>query len=252
MQTTTPITAGRPADASAIEKNPSVQVSESREVALSVVMITLNEEKAIGPVVEAIHQSAPEAEILIVDSSTDRTPEIAAAMGVKVVRQFPKRGYGRAMDLALRSAGGDVIVTLDCDNTYPADRIHDLARAITEEGYDLVDGSRLQFKPQAMPWINYLANLGFGLLASVLFGRWLKDLHSGMRAYRRTLIEELRYNPQGAALPVELLLRPLKQGKKLKVMFINYHERLGQSTLRPLESAWWTLKRILLVRFGNS
>ena len=230
---------------------PNAAGGKASALKLSVVMITLNEEKAIGPVVAAIRLSAPEAELLIVDSSTDATPAIAAGLGVKVVRQFPKRGYGRAMDLALRSASGDVIVTLDCDNTYPADKIHVLARAVTDEGYDLVDGSRLKTKPAAMPWINYLANLGFALLASVLFGRFLKDLHSGMRAYRRTLIEELRYDPQGAALPVELLLRPLKQGRKLKVIYIDYHERLGQSTMRPLASAWWTLKRILRVRFTN-
>ncbi len=101
-----------------------------------------------------------------------------------------------------------------------------------------------------MPWINYMANYGFALIASMLFGNRLTDLHSGMRAYRKTLIDELKYQAQGAALPVELLLRPLKMGKKLKVVYIDYRERVGQSTMRPLESAWWTAKRILNVRFS--
>ena len=50
--------------------------------------------------------------------------------------------------------------------------------------------------------------------------------------------------------PVELLLRPLKMGKRLKVVFIEHRERIGQTTMRPLESAWWTLRRIVNVRFS--
>ena len=218
---------------------------------LSVVMITKDEEKAVASVIQNIRKHAPKAEIIIVDSSRDRTPEIAALLGVKVLRQFPPKGYGRAMDLALRSASGDAIVTLDCDNTYPAEAIPDIARPILEGGFDLVDGSRLEHKPRSMPWINYLANRGFAMLASLLFLRRITDLHSGMRAYKKSLIESLRYNPQGPALPVELLLKPLRLGYKVKFVYIDYRERLGLSTLRPLESAWWTLRRILSVRFGK-
>ena len=216
---------------------------------ISVAMITMNEEKSVGTVIQDIKKYVPEAEILIVDSSKDSTPEIAASLGARVIRQFPPQGYGKAMDLALRSARGSVVVTLDCDNTYPVKRIPELARFIIEDGYDIVDGSRLKGKPQAMPWINYLANYGFALWASILFLKRITDLHSGMRAYRKTFIDKLRYNPKGPALPVELLLKPIRMGAKLKVVFIEYHQRLGQSTLRPLESAWWTWKRILRARF---
>jgi glycosyltransferase involved in cell wall biosynthesis len=217
---------------------------------LTVAMITRNEEKAIAKVITDIRLAVPDAEILVVDSSTDRTAEVAAELGARVIKQYPARGYGPAMDTALRQASGRVVVTLDCDDTYPADRIPDLARLVLEDGYDIVDGSRLQKKPEAMPWINYIANYGFALFASMLFGNRLTDLHSGMRAYRKTLIDDLKYEAKGAALPVELLLRPLKMGKKLKVVYIAYRERVGQSTMRPLESAWWTAKRILNVRFS--
>ena len=217
---------------------------------LTVAMITMNEEGAIGKVIADIRRFVPDAEILVVDSSKDRTAEIAAEMGARVIKQFPPIGYGPAMDLALRSGKGKVVVTLDCDDTYPAEDIPRLAGLVLDEGYDVVDGSRLKGKPQAMPWINYLANWGFALIASLLFFRRVTDLHSGMRAYRKSVIDELKYQPKGAALPVELLLRPLKMGKKLKVVFIDYRERVGVSTMRPLQSAWWTLRRILAVRFA--
>jgi glycosyltransferase involved in cell wall biosynthesis len=213
------------------------------------VMITKNEENAVGTVIADIRAIVPCAEILIVDSSRDATPDIATALGAKVIRQYPPQGYGRAMDLALRSFTRPVAVTLDCDDTYPVDRIEPLARLVLDGGYDVVDGSRLEHKPDAMPWLNYLANWGFALLASILFGRRLTDLHSGMRAYRKGLVETLGYDPDGAALPVDLLLRSIRKGCRVTSVFIPYRERIGRSTMRPLESARWTAKRILGARF---
>lgn len=216
---------------------------------ITVAMITMNEEAAVAKVIGDIRAVLPAAEILVVDSSRDRTPEIAEGLGARVIRQFPPQGYGPAMDKALRSGSRAVVVTLDCDDTYPVDRIAPLAAMVLDEGWDLVDGSRLEHKPEAMPWLNFLANWGFAAIASLLFVRRVTDLHSGMRAYRKEMIDGLTYQAKGAALPVELLLRPLKEGYKVASVFIPYRERVGTSTMRPLESAWWTVKRIFAARF---
>lgn len=218
---------------------------------VSVAMITMNEEGAIAKVISDIRRAVPDAEIVIVDSSKDRTPEIAQELGARVIRQFPPKGYGPAMDLVLRSASGEVVVTMDCDDTYPAADIPRLAAMVLVDGWDLVDGSRLEHKPAAMPWTNFLANWGFALLASILFGRRITDLHSGMRAYRRAIIDQLGHRPQGAALPVELLLIAFRRGFRVTSIFIPYRERVGVSTLRPWNGAKWTLKRILSARFAS-
>ena len=220
------------------------------EPQITVAMISMNEEAAVGKVIADIQAAAPGAHVLLVDSSKDRTPEIARAAGAEVIRQFPPKGYGPAMMRALISARGQVVVTLDCDDTYPTDRIMPMAQEVLSGRADLVDASRLEKKPAAMPWINFLANWGFAWLASILFLRRVTDLHSGMRAYRTSLFTEMSFLAQGSALPVELLLKPMAKGKKVKVIFIPYDERTGESTLDPLKSAWWTLKRILRVRFG--
>jgi glycosyltransferase involved in cell wall biosynthesis len=215
---------------------------------VTVSMITMNEEGSVATVINNIRRVIPEAEILIVDSSKDNTPTIAESLGAKVIRQFPPRGYGPAMERALRESSREVVVTMDCDNTYPAEQIPFLAALILEDGFDLVDASRLKKKPTAMPWLNYLANVFFAGMASLLFFKKLTDLHSGMRAYRKSMIDALQFEAQGAALPVELLLKPLVLGYKIKIVFIDYRERIGQSTLQPLNSAWWTLKRIIKIR----
>jgi glycosyltransferase involved in cell wall biosynthesis len=217
---------------------------------ITIAMITKNEERAVGKVIADIQRAVPDAEIVIVDSSSDRTADIAQLLGARVIKQFPPRGYGPAMDEALRSSGREVVVTLDCDDTYPVEFIEPMARMVLEDGHDLIDGSRLAGKPAAMPWINFLANWGFAFLASLAFFYRIRDLHSGMRAYRKSLIDRLSYDMNGAALPVELLLRPIREGYKVKVITIPYHPRIGESTMRPLPSAWWTLKRIYRSRFA--
>jgi glycosyltransferase involved in cell wall biosynthesis len=206
-------------------------------------MITLNEQRAIAKVVNEIKAVVPDAEILVVDSSTDETAEIARSLGCRVIEQNPPRGYGPAMDTALRSASGDIVVTLDCDDTYPPEAIPDLVRLI-EQGQDIAAASRMRGKPDAMPLPNYLANLVFNAAAHFLCGVQSTDLHTGMRAYRKTLLQSFAYDPQGMALPVELLVGPVRLGYKYCEIFIDYRPRIGETTLRPLEGTLWTFKRI--------
>ena len=214
-------------------------------------MISMNEEKAVAQVIADIRSHVPDAEIVVVDSSKDRTPEIAEQAGARVIRQFPPQGYGKAMEIALRSGQGEVVITLDCDNTYPASQIPVLAKMVLEDGWDLVDASRLKGKPAAMPWVNYLGNRLFALVASVLFLRHVTDLHSGMRAYRKTMIDALDFQPKGAALPVELLLLPIKLRYKVTTHFIEYFDRLGTSTMNPFDTCKWTAWRIWRVWTGQ-
>lgn len=101
---------------------------------ITVAMITKNEEKAVGRVIQDIKQVVPDAEIVIIDSSADQTATIAEEMGAKVIRQIPPRGYGPAMERALREASREVIITLDCDNTYPSKKIPELASLIFDQG----------------------------------------------------------------------------------------------------------------------
>lgn len=210
---------------------------------VTVSMITMNEEGAVAKVIADIRRVVPEAEILLVDSSRDRTPDIAAALGCRVIRQFPPQGYGPAMNRAVREASGDVVVTLDCDDTYPVEAIPKLIDLI-REGNDLVNTTRIQRRPKAMPFANFLANRAFALAARILHGIRTTDLHSGMRAYRKTMIDQVQWSEQGPALPVDMLLIPYRRGFRVVDLPIDYHERIGVTTLRRFSSTWWTLKRI--------
>ncbi|MGH7438187.1 MAG: glycosyltransferase [Polyangiaceae bacterium] len=221
-----------------------------RKLSLTVGMISMNEENAVGGVLDDIKKHAPEAEILLVDSSKDRTPEIAEGRGARVVRQVPPRGYGPAMDRLLYEAKTDVILTMDCDGTYPADRILDLHRMI-EDGADLVNGTRTHHRPDAMPLANFVANRVFAGAAHVLHGIPTTDVHSGMRAYRTSMLRGIDVDPKGPALPVELLVVPARQGYRIIEVDIAYLERIGNTTLQRFDSTKWTFKRLLRATVGQ-
>jgi glycosyltransferase involved in cell wall biosynthesis len=221
---------------------------------VAVVMITMNEDGSIRQVARDLRRDVPGASVTIVDSSEDRTPEIAAEEGVEVVRQFPPRGYGPAMMRALTYPDRPIVVTLDCDGTYPTERIPELVEMV-RSGHDVAGTTRLaRGKPRAMPWGNYLGNRLFGLVASMLFLRRVRDVHSGMRAYRRETIQGFNWLAGAPALPVELLLLPIRVGLRVAEVPISYAERIGEPTLERLSSTVWTFRRMLrarTVRVGN-
>ena len=210
---------------------------------LTVSMITRNEEGAIAKVVRDIQRVAPNAEILVVDSSRDSTAEIAEKLGCRVIRQFPPQGYGPAMDRAVREASGDIVITLDCDDTYPVNMIPELVRRI-EGGADLVNTTRVKRRPKAMPFFNFIANRVFALAARLAFGIRTTDVHSGMRAYRKTMIDRVQWNPRGPALPVDMMIVPYRMGFRVDEIPIDYRERVGTTTLNRWESTLWTFKRL--------
>jgi SAM-dependent methyltransferase len=221
-----------------------------RKLSLTVGMVSMNEAGSVGGVIDGVRAHAPGAEVLLVDSSTDETPELARAKGARVVRQFPPRGYGPAMWRLLTEAVTDVVITLDCDGTYPADHIPKLLRLV-EEGADLVNTTRTRRRPEAMPLPNYLANRVFAETARALHGLPTTDVHSGMRAYRTSMLRALDLETNAPALPVDLLVVPARMGYRVVEVEIPYFERVGPSTLQRFDGTVWTLKRLLKARTGQ-
>jgi len=214
---------------------------------LTVSMITLNEERAVAKVVGDIRRVAPDAEIFLVDSSSDHTAEIGQELGCRVFKQFPPKGYGPAMDRAVRDASGEIVITLDCDDTYPVEAIPKLVHLI-DDGWDLVNATRLAKRPKAMPLSNYIANRVFAWTARLLHGIRTTDVHSGMRAYRKSMIDRVPWDPNGPALPVDMLIVPYRMGFRVTEIPIEYRERIGASTLQRFRSTMWTFRRLWRAR----
>jgi len=133
---------------------------------------------------------------------------------------------------------------MDCDGTYPADRIGHL-HELVEQGADLVNAARTRRRPDAMPLMNYVGNRVFAGAARVLHGLPTTDVHSGMRAYRTSMLRGVDVDPDGAALPVEIYIVPARLGYRVVELDIPYFERVGTTTLRRFDATVWTFRRLL-------
>lgn len=199
---------------------------------VSVVMATYDEAGAVGSVLDGVASVTDgRAEVVCVDGSDDRTPEIARDRGARVIVREP-RGYGVAVETALRAADRPVVITTDCDDTYPMDRLPDFLEAINR-GYDVVSGDRLSHGADAMPTFNRLGNRLFAVSATVLAGTRFRDVTTGMRAYRREVVESIRWT-ENTGLSAELLLRPAIRGYRVTEFPIEYGDRTGETTLDPV------------------
>ncbi|HEX3851337.1 MAG TPA: methyltransferase domain-containing protein [Polyangiaceae bacterium] len=215
-------------------------------LSLTIGMLTMDEEPSVARMIDEVRKHAPDAKILLVDSSLkDQTPVIAERMGARVLRQLPPRGHGPAMELLMYEAAqqSDALIYLDCDFTYPPPVIVDIKR-ILETGVDVVNAARVRTRPAAMPLPNYLANKTFVLLAQLLNGMPVADLHSGMRGYRSSVIRAFSFDGEGDALPIDTVLWPARSGYHVVEVPIEYQERVGASKLRKVSGTVWTFIRL--------
>ncbi len=214
-------------------------------LSLTVGMLTLNEKESVEKMIDDIRAVAPDAKILLIDSSSDETPDLARAKGARVIRQLPPRGHGPAMERLMYEAAqeSDALIYIDCDFTYPTYEIPNI-RKMLEEGADVVNGSRTSKYPKAMPVPNFLANRTFAASAQIVHGIPTTDVHSGMRGYRSSVIRAFSFDGEGDALPLDTLILPARSNYHVIEFPIEYSERVGFSKLAKLRGTVWTFIRI--------
>jgi len=221
-----------------------------RGLKISVVIPCFNEEDGIRSVIESMPSYVDE--IVVVDNnSTDRTGEIARALGAVVVFQ-PVKGYGAAYQAGLPAATGDVIATLDGDGTYPADEISILVDALEDRKLDFISGARFPLRnPAAMNFSNKIGNLVLTITTAVLWLRPLRDSQSGMWVFRRSVLPKLRLTSDGMPLSEEIKIEAIQTlGARFAEVGIDYRPRIGEVKLQKWRDGWRNLSFLFAKRFG--
>jgi glycosyltransferase involved in cell wall biosynthesis len=222
------------------------QAGKREPMRISVCLCTRDEEGSVAKVIGDVKRSLAghELEFVITDSSKDRTAEIAMEHGAKVIKQQPQ-GYGIALMESLANASGDVIITTDCDGTYPADAMPEMIRLIGQ-GYDVVSASRFKGKGrvEAMSLLNESGNRIFAAMVSVLYGCRCTDASTGLRAYRKEVIKGIEWT-ENTGLSLELFFKPAALGYKVTEVPISYSRRVGRTKLDPLKGGLDMLMTIM-------
>lgn len=212
---------------------------------ISAVIPALNEEHSIGLVIAEI--PAWVAEIIVCDNgSTDRTADIAAAAGARVVRAV-RRGYGSACLAGIQAADrSDVIVFLDGDlSDYPA-QMDRLIRPIAGGRADMVIGSRIAGRRQrgALSVQQRFGGALACLLMQVIWEAVYTDL-GPFRAISAGALERLDMDDPDFGWTIQMQIRAARAGLRFQEAPVDYRRRIGRSkisgTIRGVAAAGWKI-----------
>lgn len=221
-------------------------------IEVSIILPTMNEEDAVKVVLpkikDVMEKMGISYEIIVVDKSNDRTPEIAKNLGAVVIKQ-KGRGYGNAYLEGFKHANGKFIVMLDPDGSYDPLDIPKLLNPLLEGKADFVMGTRLKGKIEkgAMPWLHrYVGNPLLTKVLNILFKAGISDAHCGMRAIRKDALKKLPLKCKGMEFASEMVIEAAKRKLRIVEIPITYHPRIGESKLSSFRDGWRHLRLMLL------
>lgn len=226
---------------------------------LSIVIPALNEELTIGEFVdwcqEGLRNCKLRGEILIVDSSTDATCEIALSKGARVLR-VPKRGLGRAYIDAIPFIRGDFVLLGDADCTYDFRNLEPFLEGF-RSGHEYIMGSRFRgyIEPGSMPPLHhYFGTPVTTWLLNFLYGSHFSDIHCGMRGITRNALNRMDLQSQSWEYASEMVLKSVHMELKtaeVPVRFLkdqegrfSHHKRVGWFS--PWQAGWINLKAMFV------
>jgi glycosyltransferase involved in cell wall biosynthesis len=221
---------------------------------VSLVVPAKNEAKTICEVIQRANAVFEEmglvGEVLVADSSTDGTAEIAASCGARVIS--PKKlGYGNAYLAGFEQARGDYIVLMDGDLTYDPGAMKDILPLLMSGSFDMVMGSRLKGKilPGSMPPLHrYIGNPFLTWVLNSLFPAGISDAHCGLRAITRTALQQLNLRTGGMEFASEMVIEASRRGLRIAEVPITYYPRRGESKLSSFSDGWRHMRFMMLYR----
>jgi glycosyltransferase involved in cell wall biosynthesis len=240
---------------------PVLLVPDDDEVApeISIVIPAMNEQATVEEFVrwcrEGLSAAGVTGEILIVDSSTDRTAELAQNAGARVLR-VPPRGLGRAYIDAIPYIRGPYVIMGDADCTYDFRDLTPFAEGF-RAGNEFVMGSRWlgTIEPGAMPKLHrYLGTPVTTWILNRVFGSRFTDIHCGMRGITRDALVRMGIASQSWEYASEMVLKSVHmhlRTTEVPVTFlrdrngrVSHHKRAGWFS--PFHAAWINLQAMFI------
>ncbi len=234
--------------------------------------VAYNEKIKLKNVIERFLKStlAGRVDYLIVDDgSTDGTTEMIAsygAAGVKTIKHPVRSGVGVAIRTAIhyaRAQGYEILVIMAGNDKDNPNEIPFLLAPLTEEGFDLVQGSRYLNKAGGfggdMPLYRKFATRLHPLMFSLLTGHRMTDTTNGFRAMRLSMFnnEQIHLDQEWLStyeLEPYILWKTVSLGYKIKEVCVTkiYPPRHlgGYTKMTPLISWWSILKPLFYLKLG--
>jgi dolichol-phosphate mannosyltransferase len=216
------------------------------------------------------HVPEPYRVVIVNDGSTDGTADavnsFAGRLPLTLLSHKTNLGLGKALSTGISHisslmAEGDILVTMDADNSHKPSLIESLARKISD-GYGVVIASRFRegASEQGVPAARRLLSFFGGRLVNVVFRlEGVRDYTSGYRAFSSGTVMRLKerfggdiVTESGFAATLELLLKAGKTGARMAEvpLALRYDQKTGKSKMRVLRTIYQYIK--LIARIGSA
>jgi dolichyl-phosphate beta-glucosyltransferase len=229
---------------------------------LSIIIPAFNEERRIGPTIEAFDAYLARAgvsyEILVVDDgSSDGTVALVEEMArrrpaLRCLPSRPNRGKGHAVRTGMLAARGEIRVMCDADGSTPPDQLPAIVRPIGSGACDVVIGSRYaegasiaRRQPWYRRWWSRLANR---VVQRTLVGG-IRDTQCGFKAFSAEASGRLfaRARIDGWAFDLEVLALARRMSLRVREVPVSWADD-PRSRIHPLADAWRVARELLTIR----
>ena len=216
--------------------------------ATSVIVPAYDEEEGLPMVLEKIFKVIDKRyEVLVVDDgSTDRTAEVASKFPVGLIRYETNMGKGEALKTGVARARGENIIWIDADDTYPAELLPQITRALGS--YDVVVCSR-KYGRSNIPLFNRFGNFIFRTLIKGIYGSTPYDPCSGLYATKKRHLEAMELSAHRFAIEPEISIKGSRMKLKMLDIPIEYQTRVGDTKLNGVKVGFEDLITILKLVF---
>ena len=225
---------------------------------ISAVLPAYNEEQVIADtvksVVAALEGVTDDYEVVVVnDGSRDATRQVAEAISaqnprIRCVSHQVNRGYGAALWTGFTSATRDLIFMTDGDKQFDAREVALFLPRIQEA--DLVIGYRA---PRRDPPMRLLNAWGWNLLVRLLFGYVARDVDCAFKLFRRSVLEKVRVDSEGATFSAEFLIKARRYGYRIVEMRATHYPRTaGRATGAKLSVILRAFRELIRLRLQLS
>jgi dolichol-phosphate hexosyltransferase len=203
---------------------------------VSVIIPTKNEEGSIGEIISKVKKYTDD--IIVIDGhSSDKTREIAGAMGAKVFLDN-KKGKGDAIRVAISKAEREILVFIDADGSHDPDDIPKLVEPILDGRADHVSTSRMRGGSDELhgdigKFVRMVGSDIITLGINYKFGVRLTDSQNGFRAIRRDVALSLGLKENITTIEQEMVIKTLKKRYKItEVPSHEYSRKYGSSNIK--------------------
>jgi glycosyltransferase involved in cell wall biosynthesis len=210
-----------------------------------------NEGKVIRQVVTEALATFPNI-VCVDDGSWDDSSAQVRGSGAHLVRHPVNLGQGAALQTGIEYArsqpGAEYFVTFDADGQHQVADVLRMVERLRAEPIDIVVGTRFHGETGHIPLIKRVVLRTIVALSPTVRRLKLTDVHNGLRAFNRTVADQMNITLNGMGHASQVVSMIIKNSwrvaeEPVTILYTEYSMAKGQSLINGVNILWDTALR---------